>query len=149
MGPKKRSPLVPRPSEAKRASNGQISNMYPRSTFRGNLLFRVRIYFKGGVRILLGKLEHTHLSFKVDTLKSRLPLKADRGQNFEFWPRTVSGPGGSLLWTRFTPSALVQRSADPNGTILAPFSGFVGPCRIRSTFKGGCVKILQDPPGGA
>ena len=117
-------------------------------------------------------------SFKVDPLKSRLPLKVDQGYSFEFWqfwalfglgrprdqggiassdlfhPRCGFGPlltgrsplkvdrlqmfeclqcwavfglgrprdqGGSLLWTRFTPSALVQRSADPNRTMFGSF----------------------------
>ena len=49
------------------------------------------------------------------------------------------GYGETLPRTRFTPSALDRRSLDPNRIMLEPFLGFVGPCRIRSTFKGGCV----------
>ena len=75
----------------------------------------------------------THPSFKVALLKSRLPLKVERGQIFECWqfwaffglgrPRDQ---GGSLLRTRFTPSALVQRSADPNRTIFGQWLTYVG-----------------------
>ena len=60
-----------------------------------------------------------------------------------------------------TPSALARRSGDPNRTILGPFLGFGsplkgrlplkvdrhgGPCRIRSTFKGGCAGGGRGPP---
>ena len=41
------------------------------------------------------------------------------------WPRPASGPGGSLLWTRFTPSALVQKSADPNQNMFEPFGSIL------------------------
>ena len=44
-----------------------------------------------------------------------------------FWRRAVSGPGGSISRARFTPSALVRRSGDPNRTILVPFLGFASP----------------------
>ena len=47
---------------------------------------------------------------------------------FEFWQFWAffgfgrsRDQGGSLLWTRFTPSALVQRSADPSRTNFEPF----------------------------
>ena len=40
-----------------------------------------------------------------------------------FWPRDH---GGSFLWTRLTPSALVQRSADPNRTIFEPVRASAG-----------------------
>ena len=69
----------------------------------------------------------THPSFKVDPLKTRSPLKIDRGIIFEVWPFwAFFGParprdqGETLPRTRFTPSAPVRRSGDPNRTMLRP-----------------------------
>ena len=75
-------------------------------------------------------------------IQGRSPLKVDRVQIFEFWqvcaffglgrPRDQ---GGSLLWTRFTPGALVQRAPDPKRTISVPFLGFGPLLKSRSPLE--------------
>ena len=66
----------------------------------------------------------THPSLKIDLPKSRSPLKVNRLHFFEFWQFWVflgfgryRDQGETLPRTRFTPSALVRRSGDPNRTI--------------------------------
>ena len=105
----------------------------------------------------------THPTLRIDLLKIDLNNKSPEhrsGAKFCWQFGAFFGFGRSrdqgktLPRTRFTPSALVPRSGDPNRTMLVPFLDFWaplesrsplkvdhhgGPCRIRSTFKGGCV----------
>ena len=63
-------------------------------------------------------------------------------QDFKFWqfgalfglgrPRDQ---GETLLWTRFTPGALVQSSPDPNRTMFQPCLGFGLLLKSRSPLK--------------
>ena len=70
---------------------------------------------------------------------------------FEFWrvwaffgPARPRDQGETLPRTRFTPSALVRRSGDPNRTILMPKIGFCRLLKSRSPFK--VDRIWRPPP---
>ena len=64
------------------------------------------------------------------TIKTFFP-----GLGLFFAPAGLGSRGGSILWTFFTPSALVRRSGDSNRTILMPKIGFRRLLKSRSPFK--------------
>ena len=88
--------------------------------------------------------ENTHPPLKIDLLKvdQHQPLKIDRGQIFEFWQFLAffglgrsRDQGDRFFGPVSPPSALVQRSADPNRIMFELFLGFGPLLKSRSPLK--------------